>query len=274
MTARFRFCLPFAPLLILNLVISTLLAGPAALAQAPTQAKTQPAAAYETLTFPSADGLQITADLYRPYADPSTPLIVLCHQARWSRGEYREIAPRLGKLGFNCLAIDQRSGDTTQGVPNETHAKAKTANKPTSFLDAEQDMVAALEFAHTHYANGPVVLWGSSYSSSLALRIAGEHPDLVNGVLAFAPGEYFARLGKPNDWIKQSARKITSPAFITSAKKEAKGWLPIFNAIPGDAKTRFIPKSKGQHGSRALWKQFDDSEAYWEAVSQFLGRYQ
>jgi hypothetical protein len=47
------------------------------------------------ITFPSGDGVTCTADLYRVHPDPATPFIVLFHQAGYSRGEYREIAPRL-----------------------------------------------------------------------------------------------------------------------------------------------------------------------------------
>jgi hypothetical protein len=40
----------------------------------------------------------------------SQPYILLSHQAGSNRAEYAPIAPRLVKPGFNCLAIDQRSG--------------------------------------------------------------------------------------------------------------------------------------------------------------------
>src|SRR5262245_54570689 len=67
-----------------------------------------PARAQHKITFPSKDGLPVTADLY--HVNDSLPVILLCHQARFSRGEYREAAVKLNKFGFNCLAIDQRSG--------------------------------------------------------------------------------------------------------------------------------------------------------------------
>jgi len=66
---------------------------------------------FKTITFPSSDGVKITADLYILHTDKNTPFIVLFHQAGFSRGEYREITPKLNRLGFNCMAIDQRSGD-------------------------------------------------------------------------------------------------------------------------------------------------------------------
>jgi len=230
--------------------------------------------AFETITLESGDGLVMTADLYLIDSDSSRPMIVLCHQAGWSRGEYREIAPRLLRLGFNCLAIDQRSGGSVNDVENQTVLAAEKAGKETDFVAAEQDIIAAVRYVRDEgLASSKVVLWGSSYSSALALRIAGTSPGLIQGVLAFAPGEYFARFGKPDDWIANAAQGITVPAFVTSAKNEADNWAAIFDAIPAEDKVKFLPATKGNHGSRALWKKFDDSDDYWEAVTRFLEQF-
>ena len=228
---------------------------------------------FTKVQFPSADGLQLTADLYLAKQDKQTPMILLCHQAGWSRGEYREIAPKLNKMGFNCMALDQRSGNAVNEVENETFKLAKQQKKATGFVDAEQDMIAALNHCRKNYAKGKLILWGSSYSSALSLRIAGENPQLLDGVLAFAPGEYFARFGKPKDWITTSAAKIKAPVFITSAQDEFPRWKSIFEKIPGD-KSKFVPTTKGNHGSRALWAKFDDHEEYWKATRKFLGKFQ
>lgn len=226
---------------------------------------------FKKITFDSADGVKITADLYMVEEDKSFPFIVFCHQAGWSRGEYREIVPRLNELGINGMAIDQRSGGEVNDVKNETLKAATDAGKKTTFVDAEQDIIAALKYARENYADGKLIVWGSSYSASLVLRIAGENPDLVDGVVSFAPGEYFGRLGKPGDWIASSAKKIKVPVFITSAKNEVARWEAIYNAIEGDSKTKYVPKTAGNHGSRALWKEFDDSAHYWEKVEAFVG---
>ena len=229
--------------------------------------------AFEQVKFESTDGLMITADLYKPHDDKATTFIVLCHQANWSRGEYREIAPKLNKMGFNCVAIDQRSGKEVNDIENETMNRAKAAGKGVAFTDAEQDMVAAVKWAKKNHASGKVILWGSSYSSALALKIAGDNPEMIDGVLAFAPGEYFARFGKPQDFVTSSAKKIKVPSFITSAKNEKKSWSGIHEAIPGDKKVSFLPKTKGNHGSRALWEKFDDHKDYWKVVKDFLKQF-
>ena len=122
-----------------------------------TKMETKPAT-IEKLSFESKDGLTITADLYMAHQSKDTPFIVLCHQAGWSRGEYREIAPKLNELGFNCLAIDQRSGGKINSVMNETAKAAQAASKGARFVDAEQDMVAAIEFAKQNYAKKKLVL--------------------------------------------------------------------------------------------------------------------
>ena len=226
--------------------------------------------AQEKVTFPSDDGITITADQY--LKNPaSAPFIVLFHQAGWSRGEYREIAPKLNQLGFNCLAVDQRSGGAVNSVTNETRRASKEAGKPTGYLDAYRDVSAAIQYAKTNLTSGNVIIWGSSYSSSLVLKYAGENPDEVDGVLAFSPGEYFSNESKT--YIAGYASKIKVPVFITSSGSEKSRWNSIYSAIPGNTKRSFVPKTKGNHGSRALWNKFADSKDYWEQVESFLDQF-
>ena len=95
----------------------------------------------EKVSFTAKDGLEVSGDLYAPHKEKETPFIVLFHQARSSRGEYAEIAPRLNKLGFNCLAVDQRSGgDFAKTFTNETHARAVAKGLPTTYDDAYPDL--------------------------------------------------------------------------------------------------------------------------------------
>ena len=223
----------------------------------------------QTFTIKSSDDLLITVDRYTPHTSNSTPLIVLFHQAGSSRGQYIDIAPRLNKQGFNCIAVDLRSGDSSRGIENETDIRANKTNLSTSYADALPDVIAALQYAR-ETNKGKVIAWGSSYSAALALKVAGDHPELVDGVLAFSPGEYFAHLGKSKTWIQDSAKNIKVPVFITSAKSETNQWGVLFKVIPSETKSFFTPTTTGRHGSKALWKKYDDSEDYWQAVNKFL----
>lgn len=240
---------------------------------APTAASGPQTTREFTITrFPSEDGLEITADLYKPHPSKARPCIVLFHQARWSRGEYRQIAPRLVELGYSCLAVDLRSGGSTGGASNETAMAAIAAGKPIEYADALPDVRAALRFARDRYVEDdqPVIAWGSSYSAALVLVAVGEDPGLAQGVLSFSPGEYFARQGKPDDWVRTAAGKLKAPVFVTSARGEQATWEPIVERIPSETVVTFLPDEEGKHGSSALWPQFDCSAAYWAAVETFL----
>ena len=227
-------------------------------------------ASTDTISFNSEDGVVIVADTYIIDLEPTTPVIVLFHQAGWSRGEYIDIAPKLNEIGFNCIAVDLRSGGKINSIENLTAKHAKESNLQIRYIDALPDIISALRFVESQFPKNKIIAWGSSYSAALVLHATGENPSLVDGVLAFAPGEYFGKQGKSKTWVKESAAKINVPVFITSAKNEKNNWSAIFDAIPSKQKSAYIPESKGNHGSRALWEQFDDSNEYWDAVNQFL----
>ncbi|WP_051052991.1 alpha/beta hydrolase [Fulvivirga imtechensis] len=226
----------------------------------------------ETIRFKSQDGLEIVGDLYMKH--PTTaPFIVLFHQANWSRGEYLEIAPRLNSMGFNCLAVDLRSGGAINDVQNITRQNALKAMKETQYVDALPDMTAAINYADQNFAEGKLIVWGSSYSAALALKLTGDMPDKVDAVLAFSPGEYFASQGRSRDYITSSAINVSQPAFITSSRDEKNNWWGIYVTIPSDKKQYYLPETAGNHGSRALWSRYPDSKGYWEAVTQFLSSF-
>ncbi len=225
------------------------------------------AEARETIRLKAADGVAVTADVYRTQSDKAAPWIVLAHQAGSSRGEYRDIAPRLNALGFNAVALDQRSGDEFGGVRNETAAAAARGGD-LPYHAAKPDILAGIAWARAE-TTGPVILWGSSYSAALALLIAGETPGLVDGVVAMSPGEYIR-----GQSIGGAAQKITAPAFVASGANEVPQWETMFAAIPHEKKARFAPKSGGRHGSSALIAKLNSSaEAYWGAVEAFLVKF-
>lgn len=222
--------------------------------------------------FRAWDKVLVTADLYAP--KPATaPVIILFHQATYSRGEYAEIAPKLNKMGFNCLAVDLRSGEAVNGVRNETFIYADSVGMETRFTDAYSDVRAAVSFVRNKYPGARVILFGSSYTASLALKYASDFPKGISGVVAFSPAEYFSKFGWSRTIITTSASKIKCPVFIASNATEMERWKSIYDAIPGQNKSYFIPVSGGKHGAKTLWSTFPESTAYWNALKGFLVRY-
>ena len=216
-----------------------------------------------TFTFQSADSLPITADYY-PNKDAKS-IIVLLHQAKFSRGEYNQIAKVLVDSGFACLAIDLRSGGEVNGVKNETAARAEELGKSTEFMDARQDIVAAIDFVAKN-SDKEIYLWGSSYSASLALMEAVNNR-AVKKVVAFSPGEYL----NTQNTVKEVVSSLIKPVFITGGNAEFDMIVnPIVGVIP--SKDVVVYKSSGisDHGSKTLWLNGKETDVTYEKVIAFI----
>jgi dienelactone hydrolase len=221
-----------------------------------------PAFAQRKVMFPSKDGLTITADLYE--TKPEDTWVVLFHQSNSSRGEFRDIAPRLNKLGLNCMAVDLRSGKEKNFRVNETAGLAKDARLPNDFIDSEKDMRAAIERAYG-IGKRPVIILGSSYSASLALKLAKEM-DEVRAVAAFSPGEFFER--KLN--VQKAIEGLSKPTFVTCAESEKKWVAELISGIPKGKLIYYAPGKGGAHGASSLLKETDGQTEYWIQLINFI----
>jgi len=222
----------------------------------------------EEVKIESSDGIVLTGEYYKA-ANSEKPMILLFHQAGYSRGEYREIAPKLNDLGFSCLAIDQRSGNKVNGVSNLAFAQASKKGIKTDYVSAFPDLEASLNYALTTYKPNGVILLGSSYSSSLVFVLGSKNTDPVKGILSFSPGEYFEF---EKQKIRDFASKVKCPVFITSSRSEENSWKAIYNEIQSD-KTFYLPDFEGYHGAKALWSKNSGNEKYWSEVKKFLSKY-
>lgn len=223
----------------------------------------------ELRKFYSLDSIIISSDLYAPHHEKA-PFIIFCHQDASSRGEYIPIAPLLVKKGYNCLAIDQRKGNTMSQVDNETYYQAAWGKRLINYLTSEQDIIASIDYVKLHYPKAKkIILWGSSYSASLCLKIASERKD-IDAVIAFSPGEYFKKEGESNHYIRDYVKDLCTPTLILGANYEEENAKEIFDVIPARKKTLFIHKTTGSHGSKSFWEITKGHQEYHEAVYHFL----
>jgi dienelactone hydrolase len=238
----------------------------------PLPAPAQPR--FTPVEFPSTDGLTITADLY-PLADRAAPVIVLMHQSGSSRGEYRQIAPRLNELGFNALAVDVRWGnrDMWNGIENLTAERAGTpaivaTGDRTKFRPIQeavkQDIAAAVDWVRTQGYSGPLLLWGSSITANRVLQVASVD-ERVAAIIDFSPGEY--NRDDPKEMAGVAA-KFKVPTLIVCGEDEETLSKPIFDAVAATEKS-FFRAPRGRHGSSLLL----DDWANWEPVEEFLKRF-
>lgn len=227
--------------------------GPSALVGTPT-------------TFEAENGTTVFSDFVEAQGD-AKGVVLMFHQAGSNRHEYDPIAPRVVALGWDCLKVDMRAGGDMWGEANETKAQFTGEG---SYLDAYGDMEAALKWA-TKEEYKRIIVWGSSYSASLSLKLAYEHKN-VGAVVAFSPGEYFDDKGIVAGWAKDA----DVPCFFGATSAELIG--DVINIVDARAKTPahgldvVYGTKNGAHGSSALREDKNpiDHELYWEHLERFF----
>lgn len=216
----------------------------------------------QPVSFKSKDNVKIFAN-FEPAKGKTRGIVLLFHMAGSNKGEYAPLAPTLNRAGFATLAIDQRAGGDRWGEANQTAARA--GGNPT-FADAIPDLEAALTYAVKRRL-GPIVLWGSSYSSALVFIVAARHPE-VKALLAFSPAEYIEGYS-----ISKEAAALSIPVYITSARdqSEVDSARLIANAI-SDKKAKLFVPDNGAHGSATLRVDVNPGGASenWREVMTFL----
>jgi len=218
----------------------------------------------EKVNFKAVDGLMVNGNLYD--IGMGKPVILLCHQAGYNRIEYADIAPKLNKMGYNCLAVDLRSGGDFAGKSNITAERAQKEGMDSQMVDARQDIKSAIDFLNKKYKQD-VIVWGSSYSSSLAL-LEGVSNNKVEAIIAFSPGDYF---GDAAPSLSTAFAKAEKPFFVTSSKEESETLTSLLGNVQfSEKQLQFIPESEGFHGSRALWTGQKGAEEYWNSLINFL----
>lgn len=224
-----------------------------------------PVLAQEKVDFPAEDGLTVAADEY--FVHDSLPWILMFHQAGSSRGEFREIAPKLTKLGYNGLAVDLRHGKEINFVPNLTNMTARDKDYPHSMKDASKDIMGAINWIAAR-TNSEIILFGSSFSASLVMILARDNPD-ISAVIAFSPGEFFGHSGL----VQNAVRNLDIPVFLASTKREYPYVTELSSEIPGKNKVIFTPSEcQGVHGAKALWESEEGSQEYWLGLMMFINR--
>jgi dienelactone hydrolase len=142
---------------------------------------------------------------------------------------------------------------------------AKQQGRPNEYEDAEPDIKAAIYYLYNKY-HKKITLVGSSYSSSLIIKIAAAEKDKVEAVVSFSPGDYF----KEENIIKNSLKKLEIPVFITCSKEEVPETEKWLKGVENKKLVFFKPEKDGKHGSKALWSNNPNNKEYWNALTKFL----
>lgn len=225
--------------------------------------------ALEQVEFTAADGVRIFGDVYASSAGKHAPIILLFHQAGGdARGEYAGIARRLQENNYNVLAIDQRAGGTRFGGVNRTMVELD--RQDYGYCDAYPDLEAALRHARAQGFDGPLAVWGSSYSAGLVFQLGAENSAEVDAILGFSPASGAPMADCP---LTPFLTNLEVPALALRPQGE-------FEIESVQAQMREFEKhgvhtyvaDPGVHGSSMLNAErvAASTETTWKVVLQFL----
>lgn len=221
--------------------------------------------------FFTSDSVKVYGDIF--VQDNSSPIIILLHQAGTnSRAEYKNIIPQLHKRGFSTLAIDQRVGSSHfYGGTNRTAGELPI--NQYNYCEAYPDLVAALNYIGKSDLKRKVVLWGSSYSASLAIQLAKNNQDQVNGVLAFSPAS-----GGPMEACKPEVyfETLKLPLLLVRpfSEMQSKTSQSQFDLAKLSGHETYVAQN-GVHGSSLLDASRVEGSVVdnWKVVTDFLNQF-
>ena len=219
------------------------------------------------ISYTTADSIVVYGDLFE--IDKLNTTILLFHQAGANaKSEYGSIIPRLIELGYNIMAIDQRSGGQRFGGYNRTVAKLPTSR--FDYCEVYPDFVGSLNYLAAHNYSGKKIIWGSSYSAALVIKLAHEHPEKIAAVLAFSPAS-----GEPMSDCKpeQYFSDLPMPVLILRPQREAEIESVKYQLeLASTQGHQTYVANPGTHGSSMLVKERVgvDVSATWEVVIKFL----
>ena len=153
-----------------------------------------PAAAQETVSFPTEDGGLVYADVY----GEGERGVVLAHGGRFNKGSWEKQARELAKAGFRVVAIDFRGYGQSRG-PGQSDPLAAPLH---------YDVLAAVRYLRNTGAK-TVSAVGGSMGGSAAADAAIEAPSEIDRLVLLGAEAGTGRVGPPE---KLKGRKL----FIVS----------------------------------------------------------
>ena len=118
--------------------------------------------------------------LYWKAADKPKAAVLCLHELGLYNGVFDDLGQRLSRKGFDVYAIDLRGFGGWADIPGDA-----------SKMDLDKtlaDVKGSLEVIHKLHPDTPVFILGEAMGGALALKAAGEFPQLVAGIISAAPG--------------------------------------------------------------------------------------
>jgi alpha-beta hydrolase superfamily lysophospholipase len=153
-------------------------------------------------------GQQLNLPIYE-WVDKSKPRkgnIIAVHGLTLYAANWDYFALHLASLGFRVFALDQRGFGRWQ-----TEGSKYGGNDKIEIGQSQQDLLDLATTLRQTYPGQEQFLLGESLGSNMALMLASEHPELVNGAILAALCYKNRIHPKPAYWIKDLAKEVVKP---------------------------------------------------------------
>lgn len=144
--------------------------------------------------------------------------IVLLHGCCDYSGAFDEIAPKLVKRGFSCIAYDQRGFGATA-------SRGQWTSQERYIADARE----GIEFFRTRLnADLPLFIIGESMGGSVAVHTAANHPELnLGGIVLVAPGALASALrNRFYSWLMTALGLLAGKSELVVERNNANELAP------------------------------------------------
>ncbi len=144
----------------------------------------------EEVTFPTSDGMRISATYGPSLSAPGAPAVVLVHNEGQTRATFDVLLPRLYQHRVPWLAIDLR-GFGKSAVQNGVDRTADAfAKDPALYAGAAEDVVGAVKWlveVRKHDPKRIGLLGAGGLGCAAATKALRTHPDLAAALLVMTP---------------------------------------------------------------------------------------
>jgi pimeloyl-ACP methyl ester carboxylesterase len=215
---------------------------------APASPATMPSSPPATVTFPTSDGVTISATLR--VGETGTIPIVLVHQLGSTRAEWEPLVAKLAAEGWTTLALDLRGhGESTAGTGSRPRTLAYGSFRDTDWRDTQRDVRAALDFlaGRQEIAAQSAVLVGSSIGGTACLAAAAEDPR-ASRVAVLSPGRAYRGFDAIIPASKLGERELLILRAQDEAMTQETG--EVLDRIVTNSTLRLVPG--GSHGVAML----------------------
>ena len=173
---------------------------------------------WSEVTLTTTDGLDLKAWFAEPQPDGGTPLVVVFPGNAGTRADRVPLGSRLAESGLGVLLVDYRGYGGNPGIPSESGLA----------LDAR----AAVRFLAAVAPDRPVVLFGESLGSAVAIELAVDEPpaalilrspftsvaDMAGELFSRNPPQFLLRDRYPSD---ERIGSVAAPVLVIAGSDDS-----------------------------------------------------